>query len=87
MARKDPAPFAPKPFKPGSVVTVDGVDYRVWSVGPLPASVWAQDEAGAFTAIKNPTPSRPAYVLPAETLRTLRREHERRLARAACAAA
>jgi hypothetical protein len=63
MARRDPKPFAPKPFKPGSTFYLDGIEYTVWSDGPVAASVWAQDEAGAFVAIKKPTPSRPAFIL------------------------
>ena len=40
--KKEPKPrpeFVPKPFKPGSIVTVEGVDYDVLS--DAPAGVWA----------------------------------------------
>lgn len=63
MTRKDPKPFDPAPWKPGSVVQVNGNDYTVWSAGPKPASVWVHDDAGNFLAVKLPTKSRGAVVL------------------------
>jgi len=62
-ARKDPKPFAPKPWKAGALVELDGLQATVWSDGPVAASVWAVDADGRFLAIKKPSATRPARAL------------------------
>lgn len=58
-----PKPFTPKPWGVGAEVDYEDRQGVVWSPGPVPASVWVQEDDGLMVGVKKPTKTRPARIL------------------------
>lgn len=46
------------------MITIDGVEYEVWSMGPLHGTVWARDTAGQFVVVNVTKNETVDYELP-----------------------